>query len=220
MTEAEWAACTEPYPMLAFLRGRASYRKLRLFAVACCRRVWHLLPQGRDEYNHAAVEAAERFADGRASRKELDDLAPLFTRWHYRNDPLFSPPQDAAFRTWHVISADAVEAALVTAFEAAKGTGEAAAAERAAQAGLLRDIFGPLPFRPVTVHPHVLAWSDRIVPRLAQAIYDERRWGNMSFLSEALLDAGCDDDEVLTHCRAGGEHVRGCWVVDLLLGKE
>jgi hypothetical protein len=92
--------------------------------------------------------------------------------------------------------------------------------ERADQATLLRDIFGPLPFRPVTVHPAVLAWNDRLVVRLAGAIYEERRWGDMPILHDALLDAGCDNEEVLAHCRAGGEHGRGCWVLDLCLGKQ
>jgi hypothetical protein len=219
VTEQEWLACTDPGPMLEFVRGRASDRKLRLFAVACCRRVWHLMPQGSDEYNHAAVETAERFADGLASRQELEDLAPLFMQWQYRNDQLWSTPRDAAFRTWHVISADAWRAAQVTAHQAAMGTDDAYAAERVTQAILLHDIFGPLPFRPVTVPPHVLAWNERLVPRLAQAIYDERRWGDMPLLGDALLDAVCDDEALLAHLRSEGPHVRGCWAVDLILGK-
>ena len=53
-----------------------------------------------------------------------------------------------------------------------------------------------------------------------QALYDERRWGDMPILGDALLDAGCDVEEAVAHCRVGGEHVRGCWVIDLCLGKE
>jgi len=84
----------------------------------------------------------------------------------------------------------------------------------------LRDIFGN-PFRPVTVNPGWLAWNDGTVPRIAQAIYDERAFDRMTILADALEDAGCTDQDILGHCRSGGEHVRGgCWVVDLLLGKE
>jgi hypothetical protein len=74
----------------------------------------------------------------------------------------------------------------------------AAAAEDEAvwQAAVLRDISGPLLFRPVTISPDVLAWNDRLVVRLAQAIYDERRWGEMPLLGDALQDAGCDNEEV------------------------
>ena len=92
--------------------------------------------------------------------------------------------------------------------------------EAGCETALLCDIFGPLPFRPVTIDPSVLAWNAPLVPRLAQAIYDKRRWGDMPILGDALLDAGCGDEGILAHCRSGGEHVRGCWVVDLLLGKE
>jgi len=85
---------------------------------------------------------------------------------------------------------------------------------------ILRDLLGPLPFRPVTISPDVLAWGDRLVVRLARAIYDERRWGDMPLLRDALLDAGCDSDDILSHCRQrGAVHVRGCFALDLLLGR-
>jgi hypothetical protein len=92
-------------------------------------------------------------------------------------------------------------------------------AERALHTALLRDIFGPLPFRPVTLDPSVLAWHDGTVVRLARSIYDERRFENLPLLGDALMDAGCDQEEVVAHCRAGGEHFKGCWVVDLCLGR-
>jgi hypothetical protein len=85
---------------------------------------------------------------------------------------------------------------------------------------LLHDIAGPLPFRAVAIDPSWLSWNDGTVRRLAQAIYDERRFADMPILADALLDAGCDDEEVLAHCRRPAEHVRGCWVLDLLLDKS
>jgi len=93
-------------------------------------------------------------------------------------------------------------------------------AEFKTQAALVRDIFGN-PFRP---RPRIdqawLAWNDSTIRRIAEGIYEERRWGNLPILADALLDAGCDDDELLRHCRSDGPHVRGCWVVDLILDRE
>ena len=83
-------------------------------------------------------------------------------------------------------------------------------------ARLLRDIFGN-PFRPVTFSP---SWRTDTAVTLAQQMYESRDFGAMPVLADALQDAGCDNDDVLNHCRGPGPHVRGCWVVDLLLGKE
>jgi hypothetical protein len=91
------------------------------------------------------------------------------------------------------------------------------AAEEAAQASLLRDIFGN-PFRPVTFSP---AWRTDTALSLARQMYESRDFGAMPILADALQDAGCDNTDILNHCRDGsGAHVRGCWVVDLVLGKE
>jgi len=81
---------------------------------------------------------------------------------------------------------------------------------------LLRDIFGN-PFRPVTLDPR---WLTSTVLDLARTIYNQRVWERMPILADALMDAGCDDAEILNHCRSAGPHVLGCWVVDLILGKE
>jgi hypothetical protein len=90
--------------------------------------------------------------------------------------------------------------------------------ELAAQCDLLRCLFGN-PWQPSPpLPPPVLAWNDRLVPRLARGIYDERRWPDLPLLADALLDAGCDDEALLRHCRGGGEHARGCWAVDVILG--
>ena len=92
--------------------------------------------------------------------------------------------------------------------------------ELAAQCALLRCLFGN-PFRPSPLLPAAeLAWNDRLVPRLAQAIYDERRWGDLPLLADALLDAGCEDEALMEHCRGGSEHARGCYAVDVILGRD
>jgi hypothetical protein len=94
-----------------------------------------------------------------------------------------------------------------------------------AQCHLLRDIFGN-PFRPASLAPSVLTWNDATVVRLARAAYDERHMpegtldnGRLAVLADALEEAGCQDQDILGHCRSGGEHVRGWWPVDLCLGK-
>jgi hypothetical protein len=92
--------------------------------------------------------------------------------------------------------------------------------ERANQAELLRDLFGPLPFRSMSVPVSVLRWNVRIIPKLAQTIYDERAFERLPILADALEDAGFDNAEILAHCRSDSKHVRGCWVLDLILGKK
>jgi hypothetical protein len=102
----------------------------------------------------------------------------------------------------------------------AAGDGLQPGPEHAAQAHLLRCIFGPLPFRAVRADPFWLAWSDATVVRLAEAIYEEQDFDRLPVLADALLDAGCEDADILGHCRQPGPHAGGCWVVDCLLAKE
>jgi hypothetical protein len=91
--------------------------------------------------------------------------------------------------------------------------------ELRAQAGLLRDVVGN-PFQPGAAKATRLTGDDSAVVKLAQDIYDERSFNRMPILADALKDAGCEDADILAHCRQKRKHVRGCWVVDLLLGKS
>jgi hypothetical protein len=223
MTVDEWDSCTDPVAMLEFLRGRASDRKLRLFAVACARRVCHLMA---DERSRHAVLAAELYADGLTDRDRLDrarDDAREAKR-------LFMPP--AQVIAWRAACAaqDATRhsgrsAALNCMAESSRAvnvrdTNHCDPAELQQQPRILRCIFGPLPFRPVTLAPGILRWNDGTVPTLAQVIYDERHFGDLPILADALLDASCTDAELFGHLRSPGPHARGCWAVDLLLAKE
>jgi hypothetical protein len=91
--------------------------------------------------------------------------------------------------------------------------------ERPRQCMLLRDLFGS-PFRPRPVlSPSWLSWKDGAVVKLARGMYAERSFDRLPVLADALEEAGCTEHSLLAHCRSEGEHVRGCWVVDLLLGK-
>jgi hypothetical protein len=121
------------------------------------------------------------------------------------------------------------DAADAVAYHAVHGTGSqdpnealwksARNAERAVQCGLIRDLFGPLLFRPRVVYPTWLRWHDGAIVHIAQAIYNDRRFQELPILADALEEAGWTDREILGHCREPGDHVRGCWVVDLILGK-
>jgi hypothetical protein len=94
---------------------------------------------------------------------------------------------------------------------------DARRAEEAAQAGLLREIIGN-PFQPSPLDP---AWFTSDVVALARGIYADRAFDRMPILADALQDAGCADEDVLTHCRDTNRvHVRGCWLIDLVLGNS
>ena len=217
-------------------------RKLRLWACAVCRRIWHLLP---DERSRRAVEVLEQLADGLATEKEraaaftaakaatasfnrdkggmeeVHNWAASAAEWAVDEDLTVDAENlsflaAAAVRRHAAVTGPPEERAMVT--DNREGGPFAVAAEEAAdlaQANLLREVFGN-PFRPVKVKP---AWLTDTVLALAKQMYESREFSAMPILADALQDAGCDNDDVLAHCRdTGATHVRGCWVVDLLLG--
>jgi hypothetical protein len=208
MTEQEWLAASDPESMLLYLTAAASDRKLRLFACACCRRIWDLLPEGACR---RAVEASERFADGEIN---ADDLQ---RSWLAARRLVASAV--ARVSGWDRLTAaemEARDAARSGAWSAAHSVvADTALEERQAQSELLRDIFHPF---------HALApqsaWLTPEVTALAQEMYRERTFDRMPVLADALTKAGCQDSAILAHCRGPGPHVRGCWVVDLLTGRQ
>jgi hypothetical protein len=196
VTESEWWRVRNPAPMLGFLEGRASDRKLRLVMVAWCRRVWDSLPKRHRKF----VDATDRYVEGELTEEELIGYNRGFSDPYHWTDP----------NPW----TDACES---------MGYGErnfsTVSIWQRSQTDLLREIFGPLPFRPVTVHPSWLEWNGGTVVQLARSIYEDRRFQDLPILADALEEAGCTDQDILGHCRSGLDHVRGCWVVDLVLGK-
>jgi hypothetical protein len=235
VTESEWLACTHPEPMLKFLRGKASERKLRLFICACSRRKWDVF--AREEYREA-IRVAENFADGNACKSELTLTHVRLRSIHFGQYKggvrAYLSSLSSAERArvlWSYLPVTAVrEAGLFLGDQGKPATSvhlvmarELCPEEDGPQAELLRDIFGN-PFRPATFDP---AWLTPTVTSLALAAYDERSLpsgeldkAGLAVLADALEDVGCQDAEILGHCRQVAAHVRGCWVVDLLLGKE
>jgi hypothetical protein len=197
-------------------------RKARLFQVACCRRAWSLL---HDERSRGVVEVAERYADGMASHEELTLAWKEAAQAASERGAWGAFAASAAASTaspWgdlpNVTAKSAADAVACHAQWTANAAFDATrAAELCGPASLLRDLLGPLPFRPVKVEP---SWLTPVVVSLANSIYDGRDFAAMPVLADALEEAGADNHEVLQHLREEGvRHVRGCWCLDLLLGK-
>jgi hypothetical protein len=198
MTEREWLSTTDPRAMIRFLASRGHDRSLWLFTVACFGR-FRRLPQGV----RAAVGATERYADGQATEAEMR---------------LYNTAVIAAESADHA-AADCQQtvARRGRRYRPAGGGPRTREGEARAQAALLREVAGN-PFRPVAFSQ---AWRTSTAVALARQMYDSRDFSAMPILADALQDAGCDNDDILAHCRdAGATHVRGCWVVDLVLGRE
>jgi hypothetical protein len=231
MTEPEWL-CADPEQMTCWhpermieeaARRRVGKRKLRLFAAACCRQIiWHLLPEACQN----AVSVVERYADGQAGTEELRaaHAQALADQGAAKSEQAEAAAAVAGMAAaaegfgghltmicrnpWYAIDESAGLNAVLTAAE---------------ECALIRDIVGN-PFRPVTVSR---ARRTRQLVLLAQAAYEHRELpsgtldgARLAVLADALEEAGCPDQDILGHLRGPGPHVRGCWALDLLLGKE
>jgi hypothetical protein len=266
MTEADWETCEDPLVMVHFitsrrpltppspplwaimyrrmtdLRRRPLDRKLRLFACACCRRIWPLLGPAAQ----ALVETSERYADGQARPGELVRAIQLTFHEERAAQPLLRQAvssRRAARRQRGQARARALaaNAARASAHEDGDSAAEmvqqpaaiaralwgrnsgrlrCVADERRFQAALLRDVLGPLPFRQILLDPFWLTRNNEAVRTLAKAVYPSPRPGDLTELANALEDAGCADPLILAHCRGPGPHVRGCFVTDLILNKQ
>jgi hypothetical protein len=221
MTQQEWLQATDPRPMLAFLQGKASERKMRLFLVTCARLVWDRMA---DPTMRKAVEVAERYTEGRASAEELGashgEIYYLVCGGRLTERARTMGVSFDTYISLHGLSLSCgflkagLEkiARMASWWNGTKLTGHY-------QPFILREIFGN-PFRPITVNPTWLSWHGGLLVSMAQKMYDSRDFTGLPILADALEKAGCDDTDILGHCRGPGPHVRGCWVVDLLLGKE
>ena len=223
MTEQEWLTATDPDVLWDFLSDKVSDRKYQLYAVAWCRRIWDLFPT---MHARGVVDALEQLADGTADQELLENAkdrlledeqsydvhsdtnsaqayahSAAVTCWGDKGSALASVAPDYCQEALHVQSGS---------------KSRDLRAELRAQAEMVREFF-PNPFRPVTLDPR---WLSSTVLDLARTIYEERLYERMPILADALMDAGCDGEEIINHCQESGPHVRGCWVVDLILSKE
>ena len=171
-----------------------SQRRGKLFVVGC-----HLQHKSviDNRLNRKAIYAVEKFADGQIEYAELR----------------------ANFGTgkvgYRIATACSIECPIPMFVILGSCITDNLQYEQIIECKLIRDIFGN-PFRPIVANP---AWLTPTAVAIATAIYADRAFDRMPILADALEEAGCTNADVLLHCRSGGPHVRGCWVVDLLLGK-
>jgi hypothetical protein len=206
MSAALWEKGTDPGPMLDWLlrRGGAGDRKLRLFACACVRRAWSLLPDARAR---SAVKMSEIFADG---------LCGGMKWWRVVRRESIRQDHPVAPAICRLLSWDAAAAARETAGAVAALLG---AQEPGVQASLLRDLWR-VGGRTVVVNPAWRAANEGAALHLARGMYEERNFNRMMILADALEEAGCDEEELLRHLRESAVHARGCWALDLILSKD
>ena len=224
MTEQDWLNCDDPWKMLDFLRCNPRQRRPRLFCCACIRhaplgdgrKVWDLLT---DERSRNAVDVAERYADDLATRDDMEAARRIAHRLadEVRDVALYAAASPG--RTDVAFTRFSIRNAVVTVMNRGGPTtkyDDAYAAQRKI-CDFLRDIYGMLPIRSVLFD---FSWASSTVVSLAEGIYQKGAFDRLPILADALEDVGCTNQEILGHCRGPGEHVRGCWVLDLLLGKE
>jgi len=229
ITEQEWLSAKTLIGLDLWRVAKGQHRKWRLFAAACCRRGIVLVADGRLE---PVADAAERFADAEINWDEVKRVRKVLATMRREIDDQFGPKEalfdviealDCATRKKSVEALGA-DTKCQYAYNSQtrgllnEGTAwtKAGRAEEAQQIRLARDIFGN-PFRLIAFSP---TWRTEHTVGIAAKMYDDRDFAAMPILSDALEEAGCDNADILIHCREPGVHVRGCWVVDLVLGKS
>jgi hypothetical protein len=213
MTAADWLTTTDAGRMLAFVTRTGSERKLRLFAVACCQRVWDKI---RWAPTREAIRVAELYADGLVGEQEVRTARQAVnTKRETRGNRPIEEIQAsaAALGALVVFGQDTSEWDIGTAYQCSFLICDDYPGEWTARSQLLRCIFGN-PFRLMSMNPE---WLTTDVRALATGIYTDRAFDRMPILADALQDAGCTSDDILNHCRAPGAHARGCCVIDLVL---
>jgi hypothetical protein len=264
VTESQWFAGTNPHEMLAYLKeqqphglssvlswfglqkSKLDVRKLRLFAFACCRRIWPLLD---DERSRQAVEIGEQYLDGAVDKKayrqaaeaahaaSLEAARPrvMVGGWMAAAQQRAAeavalalksddPADDAAtcakdaVRAWasHVPSNKPIDSMQRPRLASAPVSPEAAWIAEGTRQCELLRDLIGNPFRPPSLDA---SWRTPQAVALAKKIAQDHAFADMPQLADTLEQAGCKHPEVLQHCRDPKEHARGCWVLDFILAK-
>jgi hypothetical protein len=223
ITETGWLQATSLTAMLETLdrlRSEGYWRHCTMFVCGWVRLNWHDLV---DDRSRAAIEIIELFQDGRVNFGEVQraNLMAHEAAWELRNPTSHADDPERQNR----VALAATDAACVASRDPFDCIPDLARSNQYRnQAGidesklcdLLWDTFGN-PYRPVVIGP---SWSTPTSTALARGMYESRDFSAMSTLADALQDAGCNNADILAHCRGSGPHVRGCWAVELVLNKE
>jgi hypothetical protein len=237
MTEKEWLACDNARTLLGCARGSISNRKLWLFASACAGTASESWPE---EISSQIRRIADDVAAGAATREELRHAWQQAQSWKEQLVAIQDFDLAACIRDWQevLLGERMLTYGGTDEDQSRRLAGVAQAHQRGFRAArwatwipsemgtnptgleikcvVLRDIFGN-PFRSVVCDP---VWRTSTVTQLAAALYDERAFERLPILADALEEVGCADAALLGHLRGPGPHVRGCWVVDLVLGNQ
>ena len=247
MTESDWRTGTHPAELLRAVRGRVSHRKLRLLAVACCRRHEDLIQAKRSAPLRRRLELAESYAEGAATPADLSATFPPEERGRRRmlptplntirwaiytlgwpdaeqpNHALDEATGEFVRRPWRpgeYAEHYTIRPLLHAAHAASRRRRDDFRAAMDRESAAQADLVRciiPGPVRPVAFSPD---WRTPTAAALARGMYDARDFATAPVLADALEDAGCTDPAVLDHLRGPGPHARGCWPVDLVLARE
>ena len=229
MIPLTWVEGKGVFDLIKSFQGLLGARRTRLLAVAFCDRVAHL---PHEDACREWLEVARRYADKKAHRTGMakthsaaEDAYARFGQPTALRGMAIQSTLCALVYTLHptrryyaeVVANFAVRA---SSYDASDRTGQivAYAPENAHQLRLLRDVLGRPDDVSVSAPNDWLGWHGGLVPKLTRGIYEDRAFDQMPVLGDALEDAGCADEAILSHCRGPGPHVRGCWVVDMLSG--
>jgi len=224
MTEEEWLTHEHIFSEWHFLKDEKYRRRWDLFAIACLRR---FVPRITEESLSEYFDLYERAVDGLATHADVEavwhrclsalqdlDPQPPFVAFvpAISGDPVDMDLEELTYACASLAEAEAAMSPESTAMQTAMALDN----EHRRWTSIRLDIFGN-PFRPVAFDP---SWRTSTAVAIARGMYDSRDFSAMPILADALQDAGCEHADILDHCRSPGPHVKGCWVVDLVLGKE